>query len=429
MRTKQILAEQIDEKISIKPHIIQAELWQNALKNDIPCVFWQLPNTKKIHFVADFGKNITYGDLELEQNIKGFAISPFLNPDIQQTYFIHADLYWHSEMQIYNESDLFGKSMQENHAKNHKKDTEKIDIFFENLELKKIKKHTPQFNFKEKLKNITLKNTNPEKHFKEIVQKAVSEMQAQQYDKVVLSRQKWVDYPTQDFEILEFFDDLTRAYPTAFCYVFYLPNIGIWAGATPELLLETDKNNTFKTVALAGTQAHQPNTPHTDVQWGQKEIEEQAMVSRYIINCFKKIRLREFSETGPKTVQAGNLLHLKTFFSVDMHATNFPNLGTVMLPLLHPTSAVCGMPKTESMQFILENEQYNREFYTGFLGAINIDNANNLFVNLRCLQFFQQKICLYVGAGITENSIPEKEWKETEIKSQTLLNILVKSVE
>ena len=49
------------------------------------------------------------------------------------------------------------------------------------------------------------------------------------------------------------------------------------------------------------------------------------MVSRYIINCFKKIRLREFEEIGPKTVAAGNLLHLRTDFQVDMAATNFRN--------------------------------------------------------------------------------------------------------
>ena len=77
---------------------------------------------------------------------------------------------------------------------------------------------------------------------------------------------------------------------------------------------------------------------------GQKDIEEQALVERYVISCFKKIRLREYDEHGPKTMIAGNVLHLKTEFEVDMVATNFPQLGSVMLNLLHPTSAVCGMP-------------------------------------------------------------------------------------
>lgn len=385
-------------------------LWENALLGDLPCAVWQLPNTQKTHFLADFRENITPCFLDLEQGKKGFAISPFLNPNVEKTYFIQADLYWNTDMNV-----EIGQEF-----------VEKITHFFiQNKTTKKDTKTNKKNIFLSKLPN---KNTiNPtENHYKAIVTKAVTDMQARKYDKVVLSRQKWVDYPHKDFEVMDFFNDLKTAYPNAFCYLFYLPNVGIWAGATPELLLETDQKHTFKTVALAGTQAYNTQTPANEVQWGQKEIEEQAMVSRYIINCFKKIRLREFFELGPKTVQAGNLLHLKTFFSVDMQATNFPNLATVMLPLLHPTSAVCGMPKAESMAFILENEGYERDFYTGFLGAINIEDSNQLFVNLRCMQFFQEKICLYVGAGITENSLPEKEWHETEIKSQTLLNVLQK---
>ena len=148
------------------------------------------------------------------------------------------------------------------------------------------------------------------------------------------------------------------------------------------------------------------------------------MVSRYIVNCFKKIRLREYEEEGPKTVLAGNLMHLRTDFSVDTRAVNFPQLGTVMLDLLHPTSAVCGMPKAPALEFILRHETYRREFYSGYLGPINIDRATHLFVNLRCLQLREDKAILYAGAGVTAESVAEKEWLETEMKCQTMLRVL-----
>nr|MBX2840287.1 chorismate-binding protein [Flammeovirgaceae bacterium] len=99
-------------------------------------------------------------------------------------------------------------------------------------------------------------------------------------------------------------------------------------------------------------------------------------------------------------------------------------LGSVMLKLLHPTSAVCGMPKEKSLAFILENEDYDRELYSGYFGPVNIQNKTNIFVNLRCLQISKEEIVLYAGAGITEDSNPEKEWKETEIKMDILLNFL-----
>ena len=148
------------------------------------------------------------------------------------------------------------------------------------------------------------------------------------------------------------------------------------------------------------------------------------MVSRYIINCFKKIRLREFSEHGPKTWTAGHLIHLRTDFEVDMVATNFPQLGTVMTKLLHPTSAVCGMPMDVALKFLDAYEGYDRQLYAGYLGPIGHKQESHLFVNLRCMQLQERSAILYAGAGVTEDSIAEKEWEETEMKMNTLLQIL-----
>jgi isochorismate synthase len=189
-----------------------------------------------------------------------------------------------------------------------------------------------------------------------------------------------------------------------------------------------DKEGVFRTVALAGTQSvfdavGQP-IPPKQAPWTQKEIEEQALVGRYIISCFKKIRVREYVEEGPKTVVAGSLMHLCSDYTVDTKAINFPELGTVMLELLHPTSAVCGMPKMAALEFIQNHETYDREFYSGFLGPVNVENETNLFVNLRCMKIQNGTATLYAGGGITEDSVPEKEWQETELKCQTMLAVL-----
>lgn len=194
-------------------------------------------------------------------------------------------------------------------------------------------------------------------------------------------------------------------------------------GATPELLVSVEGTQ-FQTVAVAGTQPYQDGMDIKSVTWTQKEIEEQALVERYIISCFKKIRVREYDEYGPRTVVAGNLLHLKTEFKVDMQETNFPQLGSVMLKLLHPTSAVCGSPLKESLTFLQENEGYDRQYYSGYLGPVNINKASTLYVNLRCMQLFQDEAVLFAGAGVVADSEPEKEWLETELKMNTLLQII-----
>jgi len=203
------------------------------------------------------------------------------------------------------------------------------------------------------------------------------------------------------------------------------PESGSWIGATPELLVSVENKSTFRTIALAGTQVYQAGVNLKTVAWTQKDIEEQALVERYIISCFKKIRLREFEEHGPKTVVAGNLLHLKSEFKVDMQATNFPQLGSVMLQLLHPTSAVCGVPLDTSMEFLDKHEKYDRQYYAGYLGPVNFNNDTNIFVNLRCAQLLEDKAVLYAGAGVTIDSTPEHEWNETEMKMNTLLKIIV----
>ena len=55
---------------------------------------------------------------------------------------------------------------------------------------------------------------------------------------------------------------------------------------------------------------------------------------------------------------------------------------------------------------------------------MNFLTDTSLFVNLRCMQLVIKKAILYAGAGITEDSIPDKEWEETELKLNTLLKVI-----
>ncbi|HXB11581.1 MAG TPA: chorismate-binding protein, partial [Bacteroidia bacterium] len=64
------------------------------------------------------------------------------------------------------------------------------------------------------------------------------------------------------------------------------------------------------------------------------------------------------------------------------------------------------------------------KYYTGYLGPYNIDGKAELFVNLRCAEVFNDSVNIYVGGGITSDSVAEKEWDETVMKSQTLLSVM-----
>lgn len=255
-----------------------------------------------------------------------------------------------------------------------------------------------------------------------LVQKAIAFIAASDIEKVVVSRR--VDTPLPDaVDPASLFQQLCRRYPEAFVSLVAVPGVGTWLGATPELLLAVDSCG-LSTMALAGTQACPQGRPPASVQWGPKERTEQALVSAYVRDFFQRRGIAGVQEEGPTTVAAGNLVHLRTTFRVDLPEPARLTLANQVLHDLHPTSAVCGMPKDKALAFILAHEGYDRSFYSGFLGPVYLEGCSSLYVNLRCMQLRQSGASLYVGGGVTADSDPCAEWEETGLKAQTLLSVL-----
>ena len=266
--------------------------------------------------------------------------------------------------------------------------------------------------FASEIKNNT-SEIEREQHEK-LVQKGIDFIVNSTADKVVLSRKELV--AIDDCDIFEIYQRLLVNYPTAYVYLWFHPVSGLWMGATPELLVSSD-NQRFKIMALASTQEYNGTL---DVNWNEKELQEHQFVIDYIVSQLTDYKLR-VSEIY--TVKAGDLVHLRADISGEIYDVNF-NLSE-LVKMLHPTSATCGFPKEKAKEFILKNEQYNREYYTGFLGEIN-NSASDLYVNLRCMKVDveKQQISLYIGGGITKDSNPNAEWLETVAKSKVMKKVL-----
>ena len=387
-------------------------LWEIALSEGFPIALWQLPKTVEKQLIIDLSGRTSRMKVDLEEMPSGFVMSPFQG----ESLFIKNDLYYcfDTDNQQVNDTTV----EQEVFEKQYLVYSDGI------INTEKPSQINPYFNSEKK--NFEQYN---ETIFSEMVSNAITSIKKGEVQKVVLSRTKNIILP-DTFEVIEAFKKLCVIYPNAFVSLVYLPEYQcFWLGATPETLVSMDKDDKFRTMSLAGTQSAIGESGGilsiNEIRWTHKEIEEQAFVSRYIIECFKKIRLREYCESGPKTVQAGNLMHLRTDYIVDTQALNFPQLGTVMIELLHPTSAVCGMPKVPALRIIAEQELHDRAFYSGFLGPVNVQKESHLFVNLRTMKIIGNQATLYAGCGITEDSIPLKEWSETEMKIQTLMRVIL----
>lgn len=242
-----------------------------------------------------------------------------------------------------------------------------------------------------------------------LVQNTIAAIQNSQIDKIVISRIKQII--NQKFNLFKTYKNLLDNHSGALVYLWHNPANETWMGATPELLL-SKINQEITTVSLAGTKLPE------DI-WTQKEYDEQQFVTDYILNNFSEIDNIHIS--GPETVQAGKFQHLKSYISGE---TNAGFSMDDLLEKFHPTPAVCGLPKQDSFDFILKNEGYDRNFYSGYIGLEN-ETSKEYFVNLRCAQVFEDNIWIYVGGGITADSNSEKEWIETELKSGTIGNSLI----
>ncbi|TMM56979.1 isochorismate synthase [Maribacter algarum] len=290
----------------------------------------------------------------------------------------------------------------------------------------------PQFKTTFELGNSVQVNQSRKALHINLIEKGITHIKQGEFKKVVLSRKVETECVTSPIDL---FQKLLDTYRNAFCYLWYHPKIGTWLGATPEILLKTE-NQEFTTMSLAGTKKY---VADKSPEWGNKEFEEQQLVTDYISNVLQN-SVSNLNIGERESIRAGNLWHLRTKLTGRIEKGNLASI----VKALHPTPAVCGLPMESAKDFILGNENYNREYYTGFLGELNIKsekdrtsnsrnqenkayrsikNTTTLFVNLRCMQLKGTNAQIYVGGGVTQDSEPEKEWRETVAKSKTMLQV------
>lgn len=240
----------------------------------------------------------------------------------------------------------------------------------------------------------------------------ISALQNNEFGKLVLSRSFVKEYKKES--ILQTFRKACSIYTSAYVYFCFTPVSGAWLGCSPEILLSGEQNQ-WHTVALAGTK-----TKNERNLWSEKNSKEQEIVAEYLRAGFRNLNLR-WEENKPHTIDAGSISHLQTDFTFEY--ANTQQLGT-LIKYLHPTPAVCGIPKEKACRFILANEHCNRRYYSGFIGNYVPGGQTDLYVNLRCMEIHPAQVTLYAGGGLLASSTVESEWKETEDKLQTMLRIL-----
>lgn len=352
------------------------------LDSEIPFALFRLPGEMEPHMVIGRSEGVTeLSDiLDISQH-EGFVIAPFVVSKETPIVIIHPEdhlIGWDSIERALNALSL------ETCGKDKKKTK---------IEGTSFEEYSRSFNL-----------------FHQALEK-------KRFNKLVLARTAKVDRDNSH-SIGEIYMEACNRYSEAFVWLAKSEATGIWFGATPETLIEGNMSK-MKTIALAGTERIESNGAHRD--WSASRYLEQEIVSEYI-----RVTLRgvtdSFDELGPTTVTAGKVAHLKTTFNFML--SNGCTIGE-LLKNLHPTPAVCGIPKDEAINFIKENESINRRYYSGYAGYISKNLCSNLFVNLRSMEILPNSLILYAGGGILSSSDVDSEWLETEDKLQTILSLLI----
>lgn len=184
-------------------------------------------------------------------------------------------------------------------------------------------------------------------------------------------------------------------------------------GATPEKLYARQQKQLFSE-AIAGTRLKNGEG------LGEKEQREFDFVKTSIQAALTPLSHAVRSEPQDRIIQTATLEHFYNRLSADLkdHVSDAD-----LLHALHPTAAIGGQPRREALQFLVENEPFDRGWYASPIGWVGPGGAE-MVVGIRSALVCGHQVHLFAGAGIVPGSDARKEWEELDHKIGQLMGVL-----
>lgn len=256
--------------------------------------------------------------------------------------------------------------------------------------------------------------------FRAAVARATERIGAGAFDKIVLSRSLHLAVSgVQNAGNL-----LARLRADALATVFSVPLPGArhLIGATPELLLERRGRQVFSH-PLAGS-ARRSADPQADraaaagLLASEKDRREHRMAAEMVLDTLAPF-CREIAAQETRPVPTARMWHLGTRIAGELRDPGTP--CAALLAALHPTPAVCGLPRAPALAALPGLEGYDRGFYAGAVGWLEASGDGCWYLALRCAELSETGARLYAGAGVVAGSDPAAEEAETSAKFLAML--------
>jgi len=251
----------------------------------------------------------------------------------------------------------------------------------------------------------------PEVAWLDAVAKAERAVRNGQLEKVVLARDMRV-WSKSALSPRRLVKRLAQRFPE--CYAFSVDGL---IGATPELLVRTEGKH-VSSLVLAGSIRRGHDEAEDDVL-GQrlldssKDAVEHEIAVRSVTELWPRFCETMSMTSSPRVLKLANVQHLATDIQGGMREGHS---ALEIAGTLHPTAAVCGLPRAKAMDMIRELEGMSRARYAGPVGWVDARGNGEWGIALRCAELDEGGARLFAGGGIVAGSTPEGELDETRIK-------------
>jgi len=260
-----------------------------------------------------------------------------------------------------------------------------------------------------------------------VINKALATIDAGEFSKVVLARTLDVESGSAGDPV----DVLTALWadnPRAHVFLFEPTPKAALLGAAPETVA-TVYGTSFHATAVAGSAPHGSSPGETAklaeaLLASRKDQLEHRFAVEDMVERLEPISLDVGAEWEPHVITLSRIQHLETRIRARL-----PAGCTVLdaLAALHPTPAVCGLPRDPALKFIHAEEPFDRGWYAGPVGWFDVAGSGVFAPALRCAVGQGGSWRLFAGAGIVAGSEPALEWDETGIKFEPVLRALAAS--
>jgi isochorismate synthase len=255
-----------------------------------------------------------------------------------------------------------------------------------------------------------------------LVERATKAMAGGTLHKVVLARQIDIaaDRPIDRLAVLE---RLRSAYPG--CHIV---SVAGFVAASPELLVSV-AGDIVRSHPMAGT-APRGGDPTTDQRLAAsllastKDRQEHQITIDMVHDTLLPWCSYLDYEAEPSVVAVANVQHLATL--VEGRLSQPAPSVLELVAALHPTPAVAGWPRDEAVDWIAENEGFDRRRYAGTAGWVDAAGNGTWAVSIRCAEIDGPAARVWAGNGIVADSDPSTELAETRSKLQALLSAIVR---